>query len=1509
LQATEKLIPLKGCNLDYSQSNIGDQYALFIKNLVYELGDSANANTATGSQMGVFKPCQANEPYVPSFVLPGAVTDNSGAGAYESRLTRQAFVLVYNKKSNHTLYRIDGRTGTMDVVYQGSFLNVQQDPKYFMHAGGAYLWPTKITDPDTGLPVERTFFFYTDGFNFPRFFAVEDAIATKGFTAFNYFNGNFDTSTYINMGLPTPVDCIQVSEIPFVAPDVALNNNLLFNTWQFRLRHYDVWGRMSEYGMISDMYIPGGNNCIDLSSSLPRCVNLTFPAPSPLIDKVEIAYRNCNSTQWYREIVLNLYSGSPLGEWWLRPRNPVVNYNSVTSTITYPFCAAGECVPIDPNATNRLQNAIPKVCQSLTNVGKFLCLADNVDGFLPFDETLLSKIKFIVEPPVPTPETNNFGNIEIFVEIYSPFNQTNSQVILKDGKFWFSNALFAFEPIKIFEANYNQFFANPNQAGFYGYLSNGASTISEEYELDQNGNLTKVTNFTQFVFSSKYFQKFTFTNVQRGQYVFRIGGITVDPTVNSAAQCQASSTYTAGLFGFNFATPANPVNHNLNFNDYAKELVVDICTENYSSLTDNKILVIYDFMFSGAPVVQGYVYNTNDSTQSQYGIELLHLTGAQSYNSFYTDHNGYYFVAEPINLGFRIIGLCNCKNAQLAAGAAQGPQQSTLNFYLNLIIPSNLCPDYSGSLCNFVLVTGFVKLCDGGIGVPGVQVTLSRGKTVTTDENGEFQIIAYDDIANGGGRNDTLYFASAGCVFTACDGSCIPPMAITFQRCITCTTRTLTVTDTIVTFFSARGLLSGGVYPVGVMPSTNMGKCAFVQNCGYINIPSVSETKVIAPSKVRVTIDPMFQTDPSFAYLTFFIGTETTIEDYETWIVDSVEFIDNTGLINTVAPTQIKIFYQSLNEFNKQNNFNTTDNWQFLEPLPSGSTQTTQIPFTNDKVQFILNGDGTFFSKQITSLVKYDQTGQYFLINYTSDLAKLLPNAIIRLVRPKVCLTAEEPPMYEQCYRLDLKNGSIPNGKNSFYLNAFDTYYLNRQIPVPQILNPNTTIVSQTARVVHNPDGSTTTTTTTTNETVTQTNELRILGVPFEHNSPSDFWGQDCANLGRENTKNPYETELHNLNQFALSGALSPTGQLNFLNYFDESVIFNFDTLNIGGVYYIIGKTGFVFALGQYGSFKVGFNDTIARVDASGNVIAPSTQDTFGQPERTGGGDYGCQAFDKNTISEKDGLLQFLDSSKGMVISHNFNDGAPYKNVDSYVRVKVKIIQQFNLTAINKRYWVGLVNPINNEYILTDYQINSNSFANTLRDFDFSQNDTIAFGILSKYFKGSYSFTPEYYATLEGELNDSQLFAIANGIPYRHYSVNNKTFNTFFGVTCNRVFRVLLNIDSLKKKKPLSLGVYCKQGVYFADQVLSEAGQQTRMLISQWLEAEFGWYAPFLCDLNTLPDPNQPIQTGVNVLMDGNMLTGTWIDIRLIGDPSLDNQYTELEGICVSAFPSEKSGK
>lgn len=1484
----EKIIPLRGVNTDLHESLMPPDLATFIKNLVYEVTDTADAGATRGSQTGVFKPCESNGVYVEDFALPAGF--NQCIGAFAFRELRQVFAFIYNDQADHTVYRINGSNQTIDIVYQGSCLNFQLNPQYFIAQGGCWLEQSFVSDPLSGQQRVRTYLMFVEGFegNCQRNICVEDSIATDSFndTLFPYFNGNYDRCDLINFGVLTPSDCIGITEVPATVSSNVQNNKLLFNTWQFRLLYADVWGRPSEHGIISTMYIPAAGDCIASSSGLSRCVDLAFDAPPPYINSVQVEYRNCNSQQWYLSDILELYDGSPLGDWWLRQRNSAVNFDSSTNKITYQFCADKECDPIAPADTNRLFNPLPRTSQSVTEVGSFIALANNRDGFLPFSQTLKDKISFTVIPPVSQGSTaNKFRNISILIEVFNFYNQSgpmagNGGIFLFQGKYYFQILPLAGLPIiPSVQPGYQQVFLNTNQQGFIGYLAGTSSfTISEQYQLNSSGVFTKVTDFTKFDTTQKLFQKFTFTNVKSGIYLFRIAGLTVDPATATTTAIFKTSTNLVGAFPFNINNPSSPVNHSLAAQvSQSKELLVNVCDADYDSTKDNKILVIADFTISNVAVKAGYMLNTNDTSQDQIGIELLKVTGG-NINSFITDHNGYYFASGAVGStgqGFAInnYGMCNCAVTDVGGQASGLQHQLTyVNFYLNII---NSCPDYENQPCAFILVKGRVTLCGSAVGVPGVSVVLSRGASAVTDNNGNFTIIAHDDIISDP-RQDNLYYISNSCPFTECDGACIQPVVVTIQRCTSCQPREVDIATKQLLYSSARGLLSGGNYPVGLVGWDFRDRPTFVQQDPdyLLTIPSVQETHLFAPATVQVDIDATALFPDSVKYLTFWIGPETTIEEYVTWIVDSVEFIDNTGLINTAAPTQIKIGYASLIEYNKQNNFNTTVNWNFI---PAGQT----TPVTADKVEFLLNGDGTFFPKSITALVKYDTTGQSFLINYTDDLKGLLPNAIIRLVRPKLCTGTE--PYFEICLKVPVVNGRATI--DSFILDAFDTYYINRQIPVPT-LQPNSS-------------------------PPTFINEIRVFGVPFESSSPSDFWGLNCHNIGRVNSKNPYETVIYSPEQIALSGPLSPTGQLNFLNQFDDANKKDFSDTAINGITAVLPETSTILVLGQTDSFIVGFNDNIARVNEQGQVMAPSLANNFGQPERKVGSNYGCLLSDKNTVYKKDGIVMFLDSSKAAVIQHNYQIGFPLSNngAEGLIRTKIKAVQQYNEANGNTRYFAGIINPVNHDYLLTDHIIRSHNFVNQLRQFDPSVPETLAFDVFGKVFKGCYGFVPEYFSELEGELNDQQLFSFANGIPFRHYkALGPVTYNTFYGTVVERIVEVVIVMDNLKKKKPLSLAEYCKQGAYFVDMVTTETGQVSRILLAYFLQAEYGFYAPFLCDLNTPSDPNVPDQSGPNKLLDGNMLTGTWIKLRMIGDPAINDQYSEFQGIATAVFPSEKSG-
>lgn len=1478
-----KLIPLAGISTDISNQFMKSDMARFVKNLYYQLTDNAGAISTQGTQLGVLKPLQANEVYCP-IQLP--LGDNHTIGTYSSRQTKELYVWVHNSNDNHCIFRINGNKKSCTIIKVDPCFDFKLEPEHFIHEGGAWLEVITLIDPDTGEVLTKKDLYWTDGMNYMGYIRTDDCIDTNGFSDvdFPYFVGDYDRCAILRMGIACPKNCTQIGEIPRTDAEAGQNNTLLFNTWQFRVRFTDVWGRVSEWGIISDLYVPGINDCISTSDKIARCLSLLIDAGNPTINTKEIAWRNCNERQWHLETTLFLWQGSNIGKWWLRQRNPDIDYNPVTNQITYKFCRDKECDPIDPLETDRWFNPLPKTCQSIFKLNKTIALANNKDGFNPFPQDLLSKFSFQVTPP---PQTDiGLRKIVIYVPIW---NETldNWQSVTKDGT---NGYIYGDNNSSHGGARaYSQYFTNIQQSGFVGYLIGAGLAISTQVYVDANFQLvddpTHVGNGLSPI--ALTFQKFEFNNVPKGEYVFRLASQLSDPTSN--ANYQSTSTTVWGKCPFNangfIIVPSQRVSN--------QELLIDVCNGDYNTLDQQEILVILDCAatVSGQTVnaTCGYVYGTNKNGFNEDAVELCNVIAANGdYISNITDHNGFYYYGTRGNGRTFAINLRDtCITRQIRNG-----QSGTTGMQFTNFIIDTYFSDYSTSACNEILISGKLVLQGTNIGVSNVTVVLTRGKTAITDDSGNFILIAHDDVLNGV-RQDSIVICSSGCGYTGENGGCIGLIDVVIQPCTTCTNRTLDVGTTILQFLTQRGLLSGGVYPVFANAYDWLGRKTYAQPLGNLSIPTIIDSQAIGASVITATIDPTANFPAEIEYITFSIAAETTIEKYLDWIVDRVEFIDATGVINNTAPTQIRIYYQSLIEYNAIHNYNTTTAWQFI---PIG----TNTPVINDKVQFFLNGDGKFFTKLTTSQVRYDQSGIYFLIDFVSDLKDLKANALMRLIRPKTCTGTE--PNYEICKIVNIQGGKAL--ENNFVLNFFDTYYLNRQIPVPAPVTPTPTVQSITTTVGN-------VATTTIPVPVSTVLELRIFGFPFEHDCPSNFWGRGsdgvgCHNIGRLNAKNPFEAELIHENQIAFGGALSINGQLNYQQYFDENQKHTFDVPNTGGIISVIPKQGLLLILNQYNNYTVGYGDNLARV-VNGTIVAPSGANTFGNPNVQLNGNYGCQVFDKNTIRERDGLVHFLDVSRVAVLQHNFqscqdissNKTNPNRRstILSWLAKKINSVRENNLLIdAEKRYFHSVINPANNEYLISDFTIKGKNYINNTRDYTIDLQETMAFDIKADVWKGQYSFTPQYYGYLESELAGNQLFAFKDGVPYFFYSTNNTVFNTFFGVKCSRVYTFVINAEIMKKIKPLWMEVYCKQSGYFADKVTTETGQQSRILIDYWKQGEFMFSGAFMRDLNTLVDPNSP-QANANPIIDGNVLYGTWVEVRLIGYPDKDDVYSQLEGV------------
>lgn len=1583
--AKSKLIPVK-CNLDLAPEYIDQQTARFMKGLTpFTSAVDGISNVLEGENTIKLKPNQSNELYVN---IPIPAGDNFCVGARAFPETNEVYVMVHNSKNNHFIYRLNCKDRTFDICKIDSCFNFQKKPQFFMGIGQITLTLVPLVNPETGKEFIAKELKWTDNYNYQGYLRVDDSIATNGFdaTIFPYFAGTYDKCPIVRMGVPTPKNCIKVSEVPVtvgfssiieiqfaggttvneIASGVTFagipgnfvvtfdattnsmkfqtntngnefanintitingtisnngtrnifvvsissnivndqkNNRLLFQKWFFMQRSIDVWGRISEWGIRSTEYVPGINDCISNSSNIPRCLLLELDAGNPFTNSIEIAWLSCVngvSTVWKKEETLFLYKGSNIGEWWKRQRNPDIAYDQVKNTITYKFCRDKECDVIPTDETTRIENPLPKRSSAIMDLNHETALFNNKSKFNPFSQELISKITHTVLPPSET--DLGLRNITIYAaiynEFYTSFNQTGSfMAVVQDGNngYYFGgyapNASNGGSYIADFAGKYQQRFKNKAQSGFCGYLVGGGSVISTQVIQEPDGTLTEDPRHTLGVGvngfgDNKYvLQKFVFTNVPKGKYIFRLASHLSDS--NSEANYRQTSTTVWGLC--QYTRPTRAIEIHPQTRERSQEVFIDVCTTDYDTLKDsNTILLIADL----AAIVNNrsykalcrYVYETNKNGYNQTPVELLNVVSGNMTTSKITDHNGFMWATtRGNNRTYAIDRINNCGWAQ------ERYNQTDLR---GLVI---LDPIFTVGVlnkpCNRILIKGKLLLTGTTIGIPNSLVTLSRGSSAVTDENGEFEIVAhdfvYDYLTGNLSRKDKIIINST-CDY---DGICID-IPLEWPVCTNCNERSTLIADINLDYSNKRGLLSGGVYPIGCVGFDWLGRVTYVQQLGYINIPTINEIKNIAPSQIEINIDPAATFPAEIEYITFWIGPETSLEKYLTWIIDKVEFVDAQGLINDISPTQIRIYYGSILEFGKLNNFNTTTAWDFI---PEGQTK----PVLNDRVKFFINGDGKFFNKAISSLVKYDGTGKAFTIDYITDLKDLKENALIRLERIKNCTGFE--PYREICgSKVEIKNGKAQT--NKFILDAFDTYYLNRAIPVPAPIIEAPTTAAITTTVI---TGNTSVATQQIPIPTPTVLQLRTFGFKFEHFAPSNFWGNGCR-ISREHTKNPYEAELIEQYQVARSGALSINGQLNYLCYFDDRKKLNFEIPECGGITSVVQKIGMIFSLCKTRVFVVGFNDNLGRVNTDGTFQAGSIANEFGKPQEVDL--YGCDQKDKMSIQFRNGLVMWVDRNRAEAVQSDFSKVMSFtkEKCNGWFKAKVKEVLSDELA-----YFTGAITPAN-EYLVTNQTLSGDggmSYINTERTYKPLLPETVSFHIGSRDLIQWFGFTYENYAWLDGDILNNQMFSFMKGVPYAHY--NGKTtgsFNVFHGVETEKVLEPIFNgEDPFKKKMFFVITNWCENQLFFADEIITEAKQKSRLLLPHWYKGAYMSSGTLLCDLNTVTDPTMPIETGPNVLMDGDRLYGCWIKMRLVGDPAVNSEYCEILGIEVTAANLEKS--
>lgn len=1550
-------------NLDISETNPEIfKTAKFIKNLTTAVNKNDDGNTPqiVGNNQTVRTPLLSNE-LICNIPLPAG--DNYAIGSYNDTNANQTFVHVWNSNGSHLIYLID-ENWNCQIVYQGQCLNYRLSPENFIPQNRNELFYKCQTNLFTGESEYIRNLIFIDNSNWQRFISVNDSIKTKSFTEdsagltdkFKYSNPadqtnsiQFDLCEYIELMPRMPMRCIGIEELPNT--DTTKNNFLINKSWQFRIKFYDVWNRESEHGVISNLYIPASNSCQGASSGLPRCLQLKIEAGSPIVAKIAIEFRNCISTNtnipiasdWFTYDVVERYAdcGANNNKNWFDRIITLNNYDPVTNTFLYNFCAEKECTPIPVDQTNRTSNPMPIISGALARLGNGIALGNNQIGYPKV--TCATKDILNVEYEVPiAPCKPKHCDIEFWAVIHNPFVNCNEFVYNVGGtqeNYGFTGGAWKWGGVGKFnvasgntphingtDTDYGQHFDKQtnNQQNFYAYLDGTefkVQAFQQRFDgstLFENGGvaINSGSGFNgparDIKNGSYYLQHFVFRNVPLGKYLIRIAGHNNTQDGNY----QDSSTYVVGAIA-----KSNYLSWNTNWgnvNTYYKELEINTCDFAGGLFSTSTMLMICDltcpdngFINSQSNAWYGYlkdfdkhqvelapvIINTINGVPGSGGFTIM-PDGSLSPNAWTTlinktDHNGFWFCAlsdqslrnVPVTMKYAVeSGACPMEATTQVVFSDNSNTGFGSAFEIPLSVSEVTIPNYAK--CKSILLTGRVTDCNNRP-IAGLPMCFTRSKSSKTNSNGYFNIIIHNDISTdltsllgrhiGAAPSDDKIFLSQNglCVFVNCD-TCITCVSVLFNvdintelQCFSCVgdnKKQLLIYTTKVRFPSIdqRGLKHGSENQFGLKLFDKAGRHTFVGTDDSLSlyIPKVQQQLSQQFGRIKYTLNNI--AFPSWAE---YIGIYWTDRKAS---YSFLEFVISSKDIN-IQSGKIVLGFQSIINYNTDNNFDTNTSWEFLK---------------GDRIEFIADENGNFFNAndpQIGILnfqIEGNISNTSGVIDYDKRLDNIQIGTLVQLQRPKEC--NNELFYWEVCAPIQLINGQIPTDKLTGYLDIWNAYLVSRRI-----------------RYAFGGNDS-----------------IHLFPFSFEHFAPSDTWGGNCGNRGRVNTVNHYEQQYCKPMDIALSDSYSTN--INGLSRFDDANTHQFDDHGFGSITAMIPKLNQVLFICDKSAFVVSYDDNTLRINSEGRVFYTGQKFSKPNPQNQ---ELGCKDVDVSTISYMDGVVMFLDRVHCALVIHDFVKTADVSQNKfyGYLSSKIDTIQEYNFDSQRQfdKIFIGVFDPEKSEYVLTQFDLPRYDGAGVILgppalyindevDVNETISETFGFNIESMTMKSFYSFTPEFYSIL-----NNQLVSLKGAQPYNHGISNIGTdYNIFYGIKTLPVFDFVCSANSPDLVKFFAwLEVYCREKKWYAVKITTENNQLSEIPPLYFEKCDNFWMSEFLCDINSYADPTVPyLNTQAGRLIEGDCLIGKFIRIKLITEIADQEKYFELQATVVFLTDVQKTG-
>jgi hypothetical protein len=1529
MQALKPLKPLF-VNTDLDELSMPAQAGKFIKGIRIGGGKNANLSTGTGSDTpaGNNQLVQASVPGNTQAIAPALPEGiNKSIGGAEFQEVNKTFYLNYNSKGNHGIYMLDGETLAIDTVSIDPLWNFSLDPQYEVPAHRMSLWVLYGAGEGSSKKILEMYLIFTDGLNWQRWINVLAAVRTNGYNVeqFPYFavtGPHYDRASLFDYATRPPMRCPQWTEVVVTDADKSVKNQFLNKSTQIAYKFMYRDGRTTTLSPFSLPFVQKEKSCNLNSSMMTRCLDITLDAGSPQVEKVLIYRRFC-SNDWTLYDTISKYSScdgndpAVIGDaFWLRT-NPwdSRNYDPLTNTFVYRFCNDKECALVDQEDIRRFQTDLPINSIAQTTAGDSILFSNNKYFYNPLSCDTLKNLKINVKLGI-TQLPCDLKNVKI--SVYSFMSRNTESVCFAYIKGDDKTVRFGGASLNVFSRSIT---IDEEESKLFGLTFNGRDgfvcylrgtpymAVGKQYRVYSNGTKEFLGVIDIAVDSQKelvtdiltgggtIMMQYDFT-VPAGKYIATLAAHDAD----LGDDYQKTSTYLHGI-GKSIARDTGALSTG-NMGESIlvsrdKEIEINACAGDVD-LWRNPA---GDFFYVYVPkdyesgenrrwrFVTGYVKEEKDS---KIGVELLlyePTNGEDAYkkSGLYTDHNGFFYIwtargaAQESDVSFR--GKFNCINDGNELFRTSGLPSRSTGYYKTDVIVSDKNGGNFGK-CNRILVRGRITTCDGGAGIGGIAVTLTRGMTTYTDTEGNYELVAHNSYL--GNRQDRIYMnASGACVFVGCDCECTHVVSYddTAIACFNCVERLYPLVNRSmrVVVTDQKALKGGARYGVVVFAHDLAGRSTLANFIQYITIPTFMERGNYAPNILEWEQLGLLNLPPEFKYLTFGITRNLDFETPLQWVGDKIEFLDNQGDITGSAAGAVKarITIQSLNDFNVENNFATTTKYQFvagdiLRIMDDGDGKLFDPAVTNGFMDYPILGTNYAASDEATP------DGKSFIIPFDSRLVALKDKCgfWIEIQRPKECLTKE---VYcEICGTYDLVNGEISGGIKSGVLNAWDTYYQSRFFQITGCSGKS---------FLH----------------------------PFESSSISDFFGENCGSCGRQSFRDETVVQRWYPDDIIKSDDFVNEGGYNGLGTLREKNRKHFKGQQGGGIVAMHAERKIIFCVAQNDWFTLDYNLNVVRVSEGGIAIATLDQSLSDQNQKAGM-NYGSAFDNTGTIHFFDGLALWCAMGNRAWIMSDYRTASKISAIDNeqYFFEKLRYIDSYNKSLSPESYLSNLI-EVNAGIDIMGRELHVTfrprkgmlptytSFVNELREIIIPHQETFTFHIDQKKWMRFNGFTPEAYLTSEKLKNGGRFIAFAQGNPFYHEVIAGNNFNTFFGIQTEEVTELVYAEDKNKVKIFESTVIESNNKLWFIDRAYTEEMNSFSYVPPPYMkQKENTWYAEFLADMNSYPDPAEGWR---KMLTDGKRVHGKFLRARYVSDPTKLGQYAELSEIFIRTAGSERSAK